>query len=183
MFRKFFIISVFICSLAYCQNTDDKFLVHWSSNEMEILCSVKEDQSHSMILSFYKDTLEKNNILFFYNSGGDSPISLFQDKDDSGNFITVWQSGSAYHIVVFGVINGKIEKALDTGAKCFPEFVFNKNNDYNIIISEHQWLVDRKTNDKALVPQSAYIYKWNGVKYIKSDKTKWSQRLQKAFSF
>jgi hypothetical protein len=179
-------ITFFIFVNTFPQTKDSAiFKVQWNNTQGNISCIVNEREKDGYILrtlNFYLDKIETQNVISTYETI-DYPIALIPLSDESNVLLAIYQSGSAYHIYAFSYIGNKIEQVLETGSRCFPELVYNSKGCYNIIVTDHEWGINKETKGKDLLPKYATIYKWNGTRYLISKKVNWSQRLKKAFSF
>jgi hypothetical protein len=181
-----YIISAF-SSFTYSQifeRANIKYLVTWDADEYldnPIICTISESDSigykiRSII--FYKDSINKTNIISIFNEEG-TIIAAFPLKDVSSNLMTIWETGSAYRVVIYTYIQGKIIKSLEEGTQSYPELFYeNKNSSMlSIVITDSDWRMNKSSGKSEKVPITAKIYKWFDGKFHKSNNIAWENRF------
>ena len=187
---NYFLVIVFlslgICAAVYTQNNNNattRFLATWSVDESyhKIICVVTEADSAGYKIRkviFYQDSVQRVKIIEVYEEIS-SIIAVFPVRDVSPNLITIWEGGSAYEVIVFSYLKGKIRKTLDVGTRSFPELIYdNKDSEIpSIMITDYDWRKNKKSGEPDLVPVFATIYSWTGSKYSRSPKVAWAKRF------
>jgi hypothetical protein len=89
--------------------------------------------------------------------------------------MTVWVSGSAFHINIFALVGKEIKLVLKEGSKSVPE-VADVDNDglSEILVSTGSVMVP---NSNKVEPEITRIYKWDGKLYKLIKTVPWKKRL------
>ncbi|MCU7494044.1 MAG: hypothetical protein HF314_07120 [Ignavibacteria bacterium] len=157
------------------------FLVPWVNNQTTIQCVVEEVDSAGYKLnniSFYTDSI-KNSYLIFSQRGRNFPIAVFPMRDNSGNLMTIWESGVTYNFRVYNFSNGRVSNVLEGYSQSYPELFYeNKvSEDLSILITNVDLVKNRKTKEKEILPVSATLYRWKNNKYISVPNIPWNKRF------
>lgn len=96
----------------------------------------------------------------------DSPTAIFQ-SGSSGNLITLWEGGSAYHIRVLAFAELRVKEVLYSGAEWMPEIVQRKDGSEAILLRKRMQGVPM-----------AEVYVWHGTKYKYHGALPWDKRFE-----
>ncbi|MGE5621121.1 MAG: hypothetical protein ACM3U0_00975 [archaeon] len=158
-----------------------RFLVPWVNNKITVQCVVEEVDSAGYKLNnlaFYSDSI-KSNYLLFSQRDRNYPIALFPLRDNSGNLMTIWESGVTYRFRVFSFRNDKIEIVLEGYSQSYPELFYeNKTSeDLSILITNVDLVKNKKSKEREMLPVSATLYRWKDNKYISIPNIPWAKRF------
>lgn len=90
----------------------------------------------------------------------DAPVSIFRLYDGASQIITLWASGSAYHLRIYNVQPDRIVKVLDAGTKSAPQFIYDTDGKPSVVLQNDDAAVAPGT-----VPVHGVIWTWNGARY------------------
>jgi hypothetical protein len=164
-------------------------LTIWPTNQNDLFCTViidpdqiLESESTKIIRQFdvYQEVNKEYNLIFSMKTL-DNFVSMYPTEDIDSNLVTVWTSGSAYHIIVFS-FNGeeKVNIVLDEHSKIHPEIIdFDNDGVFEIFISYGNFLYDQKSKIIVTFPNEARLFKWNGKLYQQIKKIGWKNRFRK----
>lgn len=151
-------------------NKDILFIAQWDvglSSPLRVVVNEKEDINTKLLirdLVIYKK-LGPDDIKIFSFKTPDVPVSIGQTKDVGGRLVTVWVSGSSYHIYVYSIFSNKIIQVLNTGSRAFPEIIYNDQGDEVIIVTGR---IHEKESE---------IYHWQNNKYNLGKKVPYPERF------
>ena len=75
----------------------------------------------------------------------DAPLALFPSRDEGGNLIAVWVTGSAYTVEVLRATGGRVVSDLTAGSRLFPSVLTCPNGDDLIAIDAERSAADAKS--------------------------------------
>jgi hypothetical protein len=90
----------------------------------------------------------------------DFPIAAFRLSDDPKHMITLWQSGSAYHVRIYSFNRGKISKTFDQGTKTPPQFGYGSAGQLIVLLDNPI----RECDGRAKKVSSIWL--WTGDRFI-----------------
>ncbi len=127
-------------------------------------------------LYMYKMKNNKLNKVFEYDAGLDHVYCMYPIGANS--LMTLWISGSGYHIKLFTINSTDISLSIDSGSSVVPEILDIDNDGLaEIFISDGAFVVDATTNKVISKPTASHIYKWNGKKYLLTKTVPWETRF------
>lgn len=153
--------------------TKNSFVVPWDvGRDNPLICEVREENTGNYEVQVFSiiDNANSHRKIIYKHKTIDQPISIFPTKDVGGVLITIWESGSGYHIKAFSYSDQKIHEVLNSGSKYMPELVNMENGGIKIII----------TKTEANKPIKAMIYSWAGKKYVLQNTVSWEDRFVEA---
>lgn len=158
-----------------------KFLAPWVNDKVTVQCVIEEVDSAGYKmnnLAFYKDSV-KSSYLLFSQRDRNYPIAIFPLKDNSGNLMTIWESGVTYRFKVYNFNNDKVESVLEGYSQSYPELFYENKTSENlsILITSVDLVKNRKTKEKELLPVSATLYRWKNDKYTSVPNIPWTKRF------
>ncbi|MGE5430173.1 MAG: hypothetical protein ACM3QX_03815 [Syntrophomonadaceae bacterium] len=158
-----------------------RFLVPWVNDKSTIQCVVEEVDSAGYKLNnlaLYKDSI-KSSYLLLSQRERNYPIAIFPLKDNSGNLMTIWESGVSYRFKVYNFSNDKVESVLEGYSQSYPELFYENKTSENlsILITSVDLVKNRKTKEKELLPVSATLYRWKNDKYMSVPNIPWAKRF------
>lgn len=180
---KTIIVALFILFIpAHAENianissiVNDSVLIinEWNTDHAELKCLVVLNKTtRDKIFIIFEKMLDKNSNQFykeiFKRNNFDWPITFMPIEN---RLVTIWETGSAFRMVIYQYISNKIISLIEDGSRSYPEILFDSKNNEAIIISDWNWINQKLEKDKSR------IYKWNGQKYIKKE-VKWEDRLK-----
>src|SRR6266496_5444373 len=92
---------------------------HWRMPNETLTCLVREPERE---LTVHRQTERRISEIFRFKSDV-RLISMYPLWDSSGDLMTVWQGGSAYHFNVFCYSGSKVRLVLEAGSKSPPEII------------------------------------------------------------
>jgi hypothetical protein len=158
-----------------------KAMLPWNAEHADIVCihssQIGDSLGTSDALSFYqKDSLGYREVFHF--ESGYPLVGIFQDCEYKGNLIATWIAGSGYGVTAFSYANHQVKVVLDDGSKILPEFAYvGSRLRYDVIVPQHDWVMDRKKGHSVSVRDSARVYRWEGNRY-QSVKLPWQKRIE-----
>lgn len=90
--------------------------IPWNTANTSLLFTVAEEKD-SEGLSYRQLNIFLGNKVLFKNKTPDTFVSAFALRDEATCFISLWTTGSAYRIKIFGYKLGKITEVLEVGSK------------------------------------------------------------------
>lgn len=158
-----------------------RFLVPWVNDKLTVQCVIEEVDSAGYKMNniaFYKDSVKSSNLLFSQRDRN-YPIAIFPLKDNSGNLMTIWESGVTYRFKVFNFNQDKIESVLEGYSQSYPELFYENKTSENlsILITTVDLVKNKKTKEKEMLPVSATLYRWKNEKYMSVPNIPWAKRF------
>ena len=151
-----------------------QFRVNWSAENIDFIVLI------SSSLDFELNSCVRHlNVLeaIGINAGNivyredmlEMPVAVWPLGD---RFLTLWESGSAFWIVVYENKKKVVRKVLDVRYKGVPEIGYSKNGQERLIFSRYG-----KREDGKDIPILSDVYVWFGSGYRKVENVPWSKRF------
>ncbi|HEX2869326.1 MAG TPA: hypothetical protein VHO03_19945 [Ignavibacteriales bacterium] len=158
-----------------------RFLVPWVNGKITLQCVIEEIDSAGYKLNniaFYRDSIKSPYMLFSQHTQN-YPIAIFPLKDNSGNLMTIWESGVTYNFRVFNFNGDKVQSVLEGYSQTYPELFYENKTSENlsILITNVDLVKNRRTKEKEMMPVSATLYRWKNDKYMRVPNIPWARRF------
>jgi hypothetical protein len=150
----------------------------WQHSKTRLLCVVMptpelRDDGFVESLSIYDSRNDQYWLRCRYNTG-DGLVSVSCLTDNDEELLTVWAGGSAYHIVVFALIEKEVEIVLElgtTGGSPLIEHALGGNR--LIVVGDGS-----QTVNGYVYPEQAIFYKRQSRNYVKLETAPWTERFR-----
>lgn len=158
-----------------------RFLVPWVNGKVTVQCLVEEIDSAGYKLNniaFYSDSIKNDHLLFSQHTHN-YPIAIFPLKDNSGNLMSIWESGVTYSFRVFNFNGDKVVSVLEGSSGSYPELFYENKTSENlsILITNVDLVKNRKTKEREMMPVSATLYRWKNDNYMSVPNIPWAKRF------
>jgi len=135
-----------------------------------ILCVYSSRKSDSTgeasVITFYREDIGGYTEIYHHPVTG-SVVGFYQTRAYEGKLIVIWLPGNSYIITVFSYYDGNVHLSLEDASQMMPEIYFmaNPDSEYEIALTQKDWIYDKNAKESILMPVRTTIYKWESNHY------------------
>jgi hypothetical protein len=142
-------------------------LTHWQVKKADLLCTVREVRGKNgplpiRTLSFYSTTnrIPSQPVLVLQKTVNYVFFAMYPTRDVDGDFMTVWQGASGYHVELFHHAGKAISCVLESGCNLPPELAWSSHEEKTPVV-----LLTSTRGSNNPKDWGTRIYRWNGKEY------------------